>query len=217
MINNEALKKIKKEGVEVEYLEKFKEYTTYDEESGELTRGCQAYYYTFFMIPYIKGLSVNYSPDYRSLSVIVEGGSSKELQAMIDSVVGVISIKNDLVYEKKNDLYEVDNTKYTRRASLGIDESYLEEYLSELKAPYEIDILKLRISASAYRDYSEIVVTPMLCPICDDVAGVDMEGLPFYLSGKFINEHREKIISGLKNGGFNVLRNSVMPGMADDR
>ena len=71
-INDGALKKIKEKEIEVEYLEKFEEYTSYDEKSRELTPGCQAYYYTFFMIPYISSLSVNHSPDYTSLSVIVD-------------------------------------------------------------------------------------------------------------------------------------------------
>ena len=128
---------------------------------------------------------------------------------MIDSVVDAISTDKDV-------FYEVDSTMYTRRVSLVIDEKYLEKYLSNLEIPYETDISKLRISASAYSDCSEIVVTPMFCPICDDVASVEMENILFYLSEKFISEHRVKIIGRLKENGFTVIKDNLIPHTADD-
>jgi len=208
--NDEALERIEKKKVKVEFLEKFKEYAAYDGKSKELIPGCQTYYYTFFMIPYISSLSVNYSPDYKSLFVEVRGGSSKTLESMTESVIDAIGGADG------DDLYEVDNTMYTRRVSLRIGEEYLERYLSDIGVPYEMDISKLRISVSVYKSHSEIVVTPMLCPICDDVADVDMQNLPFYLSGRFIAENREKIIDTIKNKGFDIVREYVRTGTSED-
>lgn len=206
-INDEAVEKIEKEGIDLVYLERFRDYTKYGD-NGELVPGCQTYYYAYFMIPYISNLSVNYSPDYKSLSIIVKGGLPKDLTTMTDSVVSV------LTENVENDSYEVDSTMYTRRVSLSIDKEYMGLHLSELKIPYETDLSKLRVSASICGGFSEIVITPMLCPICEDVEGVYMKGLPFYLSEKFIEDYRNKITDRLRKNGFDILQQQIIIGTA---
>ncbi|MCL2032714.1 MAG: hypothetical protein FWG96_05550 [Methanomassiliicoccaceae archaeon] len=206
-INDEALEKIEECGIEIEYLEKFKDYYKYGD-NGELIPGCQAYYYAYFMMPYISNLSVNYSPDYKSLSISVEGGLPKDLKSMTDSIISAIE------ESCQNSSYEVDNTMYTRRVSLHINGKCLCRYLSELKIPYETDISKLRISASIYGNYSEIVVTPMFCPICEDVDGIDLKNLPFLLSERFIADNCGKIINSLTTNGFSVVKKNIIVGTA---
>lgn len=206
-INEEALSALKKRGFEVKFLKSFMDYKSCGCNQ-ELLPGCQQYFYTYFIIPYISNLSVNYSPDYKSLSLMVEGGSQKTLKPMTDSVVRAIK------KSCQNDLYEVDNTVYTRRVSLNIDRECMDTYLSELGIPYEMDLSKLRISASLYKNYSEVVVTPMFCPICESVEGTDMDDLPFLLSERFIRDHCENIIGSLKENGFDVVQNNIIIGTA---
>jgi len=208
MINDEALEALKKKDIAVEYLEKFKEYTSYDGNK-ELSQGCQAYYYVYFMIPYISTLSINYSPDYKSLSLMIRGGSSKDLKKMTDPIIGAVNGVDE------DDVYVVDDTLYTRRISFSIDGKYLDDFLNDLDVPHEIDQSKIRVSASVYKDYSEIVITPMLCPICVDTEGVDAEKLPLMISERFIRDHCEKISEILTENGFEITWRRIVKGTAD--
>jgi len=210
MINDDALKTFRERGIDVDYLERFKEYASYNNDNGELAQGCQAYYYAYFMIPYISTLSVNYSPDYKSLSLIIKGGSTKDLKNMTDLVAKTI------MEDRGGDIHEVDSTLYTRRISFNIDVKYLEGRLLDLNVPYESDLSKIRVSASIYKDFSEIVVTPMFCPICDDVKGLDMKSLPFLLSEGFISDYCKKTVACLTKNGFDIIRKRVMTGTSGD-
>jgi len=207
VINEKALETIEKNGVSVDYLEKFKEYTSFGG-NGELLSGCQAYYYAYFMIPYISALSVNYSPDYRSLSITVAGGSPRDLRTLTDLVAKTFSD------DEKEEVHEIDRTMYTRRLSVSVDGKRFGKYLSDLGITYETDLSKLRISASVYKDRSEVVVTPVFCPICYDVDGVDMKDLLLLISERFIDDNRERIIGSLNKKGFNVVHCDIITGAA---
>lgn len=206
-INDGAVKEVEKRGVSVEYFERFRDYALYGDR-GELIPDCQAYYYTYFMIPYISNLSVNYSPDYKSLSIVIWGSSPKDLKLMTDSVVNAIEC------DGQNDSYVVDSTQYTRRVSLIIGEDCLESCLSDLKIPHETDTSKIRVSASAYGKYSEIVVTPMFCPICGEIDEIDIGGLPFFLSERFIRSYCERIMDSLTKSGLCVVQRKIIIGTA---
>lgn len=206
VINDETKQEIEATGVSVTSLESFKDYTLYGK-GGELIPGCQAYYYAHFMIPYVSNLSVNYSPDYVNLSLILESSSSKELETIISCAI------NGIQGVERKEFYEVDRTANTMRASVPINKEYLDRYLmSELGATYEPDISKLRVSATVYRNYSEIVITPMFCPICDDIQGIIMEDLPFILSKKFIKEACGDTIATLEKAGYKVREKGLIIG-----
>jgi EAL domain-containing protein (putative c-di-GMP-specific phosphodiesterase class I) len=96
--------------------------------------------------------------------------------------------------------------------SLGINKKCIHEYLTD---PVEMDLSKVRISASRYKHYSEIVITPMFCPICEDIEGIDMKNLPFLLSERFIRDHCEKIIDDLSKSGFDIIRKDIITGTSN--
>lgn len=210
-INDEAINTIKENNVKVDYLKKFEKYVAYGDQ-GELLPDCQGYYYAYFMIPYISNLGVNYSPDYVSLTIMIKGGSVKEMDNITRVVMGSI---NDLNVDCAN---EIDCKSNTKRTSVDIGTSYLEKYIAEeLETKYEADISKLRVSVSIYDGYSEIVITPMLCPICDDISGIDMVDLPFYLSKKFISEVCSDIMHGLESAGYEIIKKHLIAGIIDAR
>jgi hypoxanthine phosphoribosyltransferase len=197
-INREAYDSIKSmEHVDVTYLKMFDEYAKF--ERNEFSPGCQAYYYLYYMVPHISTLSVKDSPDFCSLRLRFKKSSTDAMSKMVDCVLE--SLK-DLILP--DEVHRIDSYFGTERRSAGLD---WEKASGRVEA-FEKDIAKIRISVAAYPNYSELVLTPMICPKFPEDSvndNIDIEHLLFITSEDFINTNVSVVLKGLEISGFQVI------------
>lgn len=200
-INEGALSRLNTTGIyDVRYLRMFKTYEDYIVTNGkerELAPDCQSFYYSHFIIPYISGLSFNYSPDYRSLSITLKDDTSADLRDIADTVLCALDGYSIGAY----DLYQ--DTRIIRR-SAELEPGFTSEVLKEFcSAPFETDMGKIRISVISWDGKTEIVITPIVSYVIrtDD----DLSDLLVRCSEKIIKRIKSDIMLGLENKRYNVL------------
>ena len=199
-INEDAVKKLNAGGIEnIRYLKLFKNYDEYRMEGTkekELTPGCQSYYYSHFIVPYISGLTFNYSPDYRSLSIRIRTDTSANLN-------GVITTVFDAIRPLITDTTILYQNTTTLRETAELNPSFTAEILKGFcTAPFEPDMGKLRVSAIAYSGCIEIVVTPIVSYRVDTDA--DLRHLLFRCSDEIISATEDKIADALERDGYTI-------------
>lgn len=206
-INNDAIRNIMSEfgdDISIASLRTFAEYVRNDKEGG-LADGCQAYFYSYFIIPYIESLTVTYSPDFTCLSVFVEGSSQMEMHRLLDSVLGTLPGS-----DRGNDS-SVSENKNCLRSTKALGSHDVSRYLEQYGSGCSEDMQKVRVSVSAYADRMEAVVTPMICPRMG-AGNDDLNRVPTDISRAFIDKYRAPIEEGVRNSGFRILNSALVEG-----
>lgn len=200
-INEDALRRLNKIGIDdVRYLKLFNIYEKYvirNNEEKELAPDCQSYYYSHFIVPYISGLSFNYSPDYKSISILIEDNSSDDLEDVMKTVLNTVKDCTRTV----NFLYK--DTK-TIRESAELTPEFSAKILKKFyTAPSEIDMGKIRVSATSWDGTIEIVITPIVSYRI--TSENDLKELLVNCSDEIITQVEDGIVKGLEDKGYKVL------------
>ena len=200
-INEEAVKDLNSNGIKnICYLKLFKSYEEYrieGSEDKELIAGCQSYYYSHFIVPYISGLTFNYSPDYRSLSIRIKSDTSVNLEKILRTVFD--SIRNYTM-----EITELYRDTITIRKVAELTTAFTDEILKGLcTAPFESDMGKIRVSAIAYKGRIEIVVTPIVSYRIN--TDEDLHDLLFRCSDEIISKVENGIRSALENEEYTII------------
>ncbi len=201
-INEDALKRLRAEGIEeIYYLELFEKYEEYRNDSKgemELLDGCQSYYYSHFIIPYLSGLTFNYSPDYISILIRIRSDTSDDLDKVTDEILKSISdrITNSVVLYRDSRIL---------RLSAELSSDFTTGVLRELcELPFEEDMGKIRISAVVWEKYTDVVITPIVSYVIetdDDIRNILTE-----CSEKILSILHKTIEDAIENSGFEIIK-----------
>lgn len=203
-INENAMNKLRAEGIkDISYLRMFKHYEEFrmdGKEEKELASNCQSYYYSHFIIPYISGLSFNYSPDYMSLSIRIDNDASDALKRIADTVSDSIS---DMISEYALIYRDTKIIKASAELSGDLTSGALTRIC---KSQFETDMSKIRISATTWKGYTEVVITPIVSfrIKSDD----DLSDLLIRCSEDILTQLEERIKNGLEQNGFRIIKSS---------
>ncbi len=203
-INEDAMNKLRTKGVkDISYLRMFKDYEEFrmdGKEEKELDSDCQSYYYSHFIIPYISGLSFNYSPDYVSLSIRIDNDTSGALKGITDAVSDSI---NDIISEYATIYRDTKVIKSSAELSIDLTSKILTRIC---KSQFEIDMSKIRISATAWKGYTEVVITPIVSfrIKSDD----DLSDLLTRCSDDILTQLEKRIRNGIEKRGFRLIGSS---------
>lgn len=209
LINDEAMDSLRDSGIpagSIRTMESFHRYREY--EGGLLSAGCQAYYYTNVVVPYVGTLLVNRSPDFMSLVIDSECRPGMDPESMC---IGILEL---FIRAPGADIHLVDRSPNVLRVSEDLDQCYLLEAIEEPVGAWEPDQCKLRVSAACYNGHLEITVTPMICPI---TVRDDDEGCLERLSSDFIARYEDAILVAVsEHCGGTRSEHRVVRGL-DDR
>ena len=201
-INEKAMNKLKKGGIkDIRYLKIFEDYERYrtdGKKEMELAPDCQSYYYSHFIIPYVSGLSFNYSPDYQSLSITIKSDSSENMEDVIGTIL-------DSIKEHVTETSTVYRDTQTIRESAELYPEFTAEILRSVYASsFEPDMGKIRISATTLSGYIEVVITPIVSYVIktDD----DLNDLLLRCSDEIISQNEKGIIDALESKGYVVSK-----------
>jgi len=212
IINDEAIKIIHQKYPETEIiaLKQFSKYENCNKDN-ELLPGCQTYYYIHYVVPYASSLSINYSPHFYNWRLKIDPCNDDQVDYILENLIK--SISSDIMLEKSvwNPFIR------TRRASVNIN------WRNEIPVKWinrcSDDFSKIRIAASMYNNYTELVITPMICPIissndlsndCEIFSNNEYEDILRDFGEYYIENHKKEILSELKKLNISLIEEDVV-------
>ena len=200
-INDDATRMLTSHGIDdIRCLRSFQSYESFrmdGEGEKELLPDCQSYYYSHFIIPYISGLSFNYSPDYRSISIRIASDTSDNM----DGIMGTVLDSIDGITTESYPLYRDSSIL---RVSAELTSEFITDLLHGVcEAPFEYDMGKMRISVTVWAGCIELVITPIISfrIKTDD----DLEGFLSRCSDNAITEVEGIITERLGIQGYTIM------------
>lgn len=209
-INNDAvmgLKEVYGMDADIESMKVFERYVEYNG-NGELVKTCQAYFYAYSIVPYIENLTVSYSPDFPSLSIVVSGSSQDMMRDLAETVIDSIPGNGPPA--------TISRGRNSYRLAKELDDRQVASLVKGLDVDFDNDMQKIRVSVSIYSTVSEIVITPIICPRSRGFSEMDARALPATLSTRFIESCCHGVWTALKENGYEVIDSTMVTGAIRD-
>lgn len=184
----------------------FKTFDIYDEASNPSS---QAYFYAYFIIPYINNISINYSPDFTSASIWVADETGMDIDILAQDLVGVL--KREIVggcHRPDLESYLVSKNFNNVRLTILVPRALFERYLDD-KPISDNDVCKIRISISRYDGFVDVTITPIFTPVRESMDDLD-EDIVFESSRAFLNRIVPKVCGWIERSGKQVLTPIMM-------